>query len=173
MNSRIKPSRGSRPWWCIGTAGAATVELAVATPVLLTLVLGGADLGHLLATTQSVAAATRIGAQVARNDSTCQSGISVLTSPQVGTTCRDDIRTATQNARQFSPALTFPSTFPLTCYCADANTITCSSSCAGIGRPGPNSVFITVTATQTIPAPMFPWPGYPATVTGKTELRLQ
>lgn len=195
MNSKFSPPR-KRTWWSVGTAGAATVELAVATPVLLTLVLGGADYGHLLATTQSLAAATRVGAQVARNDSACQSsatGASVLNPPPnyVLDPCRNKVYAAMQNSRHFSPALT-PYTVKLVCYCVPSGGGTpaptrdtsppggcrdpanstqaylCSSHEGGLNAP-----FILVTATQTVPAPMFPWPGYPSTLTGMTELRLQ
>ena len=187
MRSRITLLRRWTARRFVGTSGAATVELALATPVLLTLVMGATDFGNLFNRGQSIAAATRVGAQSAIKDPVCQAGIQVLNTPQVSTACRDNIRSAAQNSRNFSPALTFPSSFALTCYCAapDAGGTmtftpvptspagTCGNySCAANGM-GHNTIFITVSASQAMATPLFPWPGFPTTLTGRTEVRLQ
>ena len=54
----------------------------------------------------------------------------------------------------------------------DATPIACSRSCATAGRPGPNRVFIRITANQSF-TPLVPWPGIPTMLTGTTEVRLQ
>ena len=85
------------------------------------------------------------------------------------------IQNAMQNSMSFSPALSFPSSFGLTCECDDGTAITCGdNSCATASRPAPGRVFITVSASQPF-TPFVPWPwgGMPATVNAGVELRLQ
>ena len=97
----------------LGTAGAAMVELALVTPVLATLVLGSTDFGRLLYSAQSVAAATRVGAEYARNNLICQqsaTGVQMLPTTAIKDPCYTNIQTAMQDSRSFSPALTFPVT---------------------------------------------------------------
>src|SRR5205807_2791265 len=86
----------------LGIAGTAAVEFAFAAPILVTLVMGIADLGLLAARSAALAGATRIGAEYARANSTCQSDV-------YATSCITGIKNAMQNSGNFSPALTFPS----------------------------------------------------------------
>jgi hypothetical protein len=144
---------------------------------LVAIATGFADFGMLAAKTDALAGATRIGAEYALNGSTCKSGIQLLNSPPVNTTCTSDIQTQITSSMTFSPALTFPASFPVTCYCNDTptpSTISCSASCATQApvRPGPKRAFITVSATQSF-TPVIPWPGVPASLSASTELRLQ
>ncbi len=162
--------------WCrpffLDVAGAVAVELGVLAPLLVILAVGIVDFGNLLNNDQALAAAARIGAQYARNSTFCQTGIQVLNTPQVSTTCRDGIRLAMTNSMNYSGALTFPASFPLTCECDDATAIACTSSCAAAARPAPNRVFITVSASQSF-TPMIAWPGMQSAINGGTEIRLQ
>jgi hypothetical protein len=169
----------------LGTSGAVAVELAMVTPVMVTLVLGGVDFGNLFVSGQSIAAATRVGAEFARNSPTCQNsatGIQILPNPLIGGACIAGIQTAMQSSRNFSPALTFPDGVRLECYC-DSDNQRCSNaawmpanfSCAdpAVNR-GQNQIFIRVTARQNpIPAPLFPWPGFPVQLNGATTLQIQ
>jgi hypothetical protein len=167
--------------WCtrwrnrglLGIEGSVAVELGlIGGLVLVPLLLGIIDFGRLLNNSQALAAATRIGAEYARGSSTCQAGIQILNTPPVNTACTTGIQNATQNSINFSPALTFPASFPLTCECDDKSSITCGNSCAAAGRPAPNRVFITVRASQSF-TPMVSWPGIPTTLNAGAEIRLQ
>jgi hypothetical protein len=118
--------------------------------------IGIADFGMLALKSAGLVAATRIGAEYARVYPLDVSGI----------------QRATQSAMGFAPALTFPASFPRRCECDDASPIACTQSCATVGRPAPNRVFITVSASQPF-TPIVPWPGIPANLTAATEMRLQ
>ena len=151
----------------LGVDGTAIVEFALAAPILVTLVLGIADLGLLAARTAALEAATRAGAEYARNDSTCKSDV-------YNSSCITAIKNAMQNSGSFSPALTFPSgssPFPASCECADGTSITCGTTCVGAGKT-PNRVLVTVTASQSY-TPILPWSGIPTSLTASTEMRVQ
>jgi Flp pilus assembly protein TadG len=160
--------------------GSAAVEFAITLPLLVAIATGFVDFGMLSAATDALAGATRIGAEYALNGPTCKSGahaIQLLNSPPVDATCTSDIQSRMTNSMNFSPALTFPASFPVTCYCNDSPTplvISCSASCAtqSPARPGPKRAFITVSATQSF-TPLIPWPGLPTSLSTSTELRLQ
>lgn len=168
-----------RRWRRLGTLGTAAVEFAMVTPLLVTLSVGGIDYGNLLNGSQAIAAAARVGAETARDDSTCKSGIQVLNSPQVSSACSDKITAAMQASGNFSPAL-IPGGYTLTCYCdRDQNTIPCTNpspppfgnSCATAGR-GNNMVFITISASQLV-SPLITWPSFPDSINGLMTVRLQ
>ena len=151
----------------LGIEGVAIVEFALAAPVLVVLVLGIADLGMLAARTAALEGATRVGAEYARNNSTCQSDVQ-------GSSCITGIKNAMQNSGSFTPALTFPSgssPFPASCECDDGTSITCGTTCVGAGKT-PNRVLITVTASQSY-TPILSWPGLPTSLTASTEIRVQ
>jgi TadE-like protein len=162
----------------LGTVGAAAVEVALVTPFLVTLVFGGVDFGALFNTSQALAAATRVGAEFARDSATCQAGIQTLNSPQVNADCTTGIENAMQNAGNFSPKLTFPTAPELKCYCDGDNNNPCAVanganySCATDGSKGNNEIFVKVTASEAI-TPLISWPGFPTTLNGQSELRLQ
>jgi hypothetical protein len=103
-----------------------------------------------------LAAAARIGAEYARLYPLDTSGI----------------QQSMQNAMSLGPTLTFPASFPQGCECNDATPITCGESCATVGRPGPNRVFLSISASQAF-TPLVPWPGIPANLTATTEVRVQ
>ena len=56
--------------------------------------------------------------------------------------------------------------------CDDGMSISCTESCAGVGRAGPNRLFIKLTASQAF-SPLVPWPGIPASLSATTEIRLR
>jgi hypothetical protein len=155
----------------LGTAGAAAVEFALVTPFLLLLIFGGIDFGNFFNSSQGIAAATRAGAEYARGSSTCLNGIDLAI---ISTDCTTGITNAMQSSFSFNPPLTFPTPPALACYCdGDNGTITCGDfSCGGPTGRGYNEVFISVSASQAI-TPLIPLPGFPATLNGLTELRLQ
>jgi hypothetical protein len=91
----------------------------------------------------------------------------------LGSDCQTGITTAVQHAAVFKPTPAVPAP-TLQCYCADGSAISCANqSCASNGRPGPNSVFITVTAQKTNVTSLLPWSVFPTTVNGLTKVRVQ
>jgi Flp pilus assembly protein TadG len=161
-----KPSMPRTGRSFLGSDGTALVEFALAAPILVTLVLGIADFGMLAAKNAALEGATRVGAEYARAGSACGGD-------QVGTSnCITGIKNAVQSSGNFSPAITFPSDPSASCECDDGSPITCGTTCADVGKPAPNRVLITVTASQTY-TPILPWPGIPTSLTASTELRVQ
>jgi Flp pilus assembly protein TadG len=150
---RFRLARHPRPLDCHGSVAA---EFALAAPVVILIAVGIADFGMLAAKSAGLASSTRIGAEYAR----------------VYPLDIDGIQRSTQRAMSFAPALILPATFPRRCECDDASPIACNESCATVGRPAPNRVFITVSASQPF-TPLVPWPGIPATLTAATEMRMQ
>lgn len=136
--------------------GSVAAEFALLTPTLVLIAAGIADFGMLATRSAGLAATTRIGAEYARL--------------HPGDTAK--IQYAMQSAMSFVPALTFPASFPQNCECNDGTPIVCSDACATVGRPGPNRMFIRISASQAF-TPLVPWPGIPATLTATTEVRLQ
>jgi len=147
-----------------GRDGTALVEFALAAPILVTVVLGIADFGMMAAQTTALEGATRVGAEYARNNATCQADVT-------GTSCISGIETAMTSSGNFSPPITFPSSPSASCECDDGTSITCGTTCVGAGKT-PNRVLVTVTASQTF-NPILPWPGIPTSLTASTELRIQ
>src|SRR5215813_8091427 len=134
---RWRPASGS-----VNCDGGVAAEFALVTPAILLIAVGIADFGRLATASAALAGATRIGAQYARLYPADTSGIQALM----------------QGSRNFTPALTFPASFPWSCECDDGTVIACSVSCATVGRPGPNRVFMRITASQAF-ASLLPWPG--------------
>ena len=163
-----------RERWCsrglFGVGGSAAVELAFAAPLLATLAIGIADYGALVGNSEALAAATRIGAEYAMAGPTCQGAIGPS---GINSGCTADIKNAMQNSANFNPALTFPASFlPPICECDDKTSIACGTLCATVGRPAPNRVFITISASLSVSS-LFPWPGFPPMLNRQTEVRVQ
>ena len=154
-----RPGRGF-----LGIDGTVVTEFALTAPFLVTLVLGIADFGMLAAQSAALEGATRVGAEYARNNSTCRADIG-------GTSCISGIKSAIQSTGNFSPAITFPSDPSASCECDDGTSITCGTTCVGAGKT-PNRVLVTVTASQAF-TPILPWPGIPTSLTTSTEMRVQ
>jgi len=138
------------------TAGSVAAEFALLAPMILVITVGTVDFGLLSTNISALAGATRIGAEYGRLHPSDPAGI----------------ESSMQNSMSFNPPLSFPATFPLSCECDDGRSIPCTVSCATAGRPGPNRVFIRISANQAA-APILPWPGFPTTLTAATQLRLQ
>jgi TadE-like protein len=155
-----KKLRRRRAWQCVrgcfGSDGSAATEFALLAPAIILIVAGISDFGMLATNSAALAATTRIGAEYARSHPTDISGI----------------QNSMQNAMRSTPALIFPASFPQSCECDDGMSIACTESCATIGRPGPNRVFIRISATRAF-TPLVPWPGIPAVLTATAEIRLQ
>lgn len=140
----------------LGSAGSVAAEFALVAPMLVLIAAGIADFGLLATRSAALVAATRIGAQYARSYPLDTSGI----------------QSAMQSAIVTPPALSFPASFSRSCECADGMAISCAESCAVFGRPGPNRLFVRISASQVF-TPLVPWPGTPESVSAATELRLQ
>ena len=136
--------------------GSVAAEFALMAPILVMIAAGIADFGMLATKSVGLVATARIGAAYARTHADDTSGI----------------QHAMQTAMGFAPPLIFPASFPRSCECDDETPIACSESCATVGRPGPNRVFIRITANQAF-TPLVPWPGVPALLTAAAEARLQ
>ena len=175
-----RPGRGF-----LDTAGAVAAELAMATPFLVLLILGVIDYGAYMNSSQQVAAATRVGAEFARDSTICQNTTTGIDTVNVviKATClsaaTNSIEAAMQNSMNFGAALTFPnmstcSTSPspcLTCKCEDGSAIACGNTACPVAT-APKRVFVTVSASLAI-TPLVSWPGFPTAVPGLTEVRLQ
>jgi Flp pilus assembly protein TadG len=136
--------------------GSVAAEFGLLAPMIIVIAVGIADFGMLATKSATLAGTTRIGAEYAR----------LYPADTIG------IQNFMQSSMIFAPALTFPASFPQSCECDDRTSIACSESCATVGRPGPNRVFIKISASQAF-TPLVPWPGIPETLTAMTEVRLQ
>jgi Flp pilus assembly protein TadG len=158
----VRFEKGPWPrWWSsirasIDCDGSAAAEFALVAPIIILIAVGVADIGMITAKSAALTATTRVGSEYAR--------LNPADTP--------DIQKAMQDSTAFMPALSYPPSFPESCECDDRTPIACTQSCAAAGRPGPNRVFITITATQAF-IPLVPWPGLPATLTSVTKVRLQ
>ena len=157
---RPKATRIRHGWrWTrgsFGCDGSVAVEFALVAPVILVITAGIVDFGLLTTKAAALAGATRIGGEYARLHPADTTGI----------------QDAMQNSMSFTPPLTFPASFAQACECDDRTSIACTDSCLASGRPGPNRVFIRISANQAS-SPLVPWPGIPGTLTATTEIRLQ
>jgi Flp pilus assembly protein TadG len=184
------------------TAGAVAAELAIAVPFLVWLIAGVIDFSGYMNSSQAITAATRIGAEFARDSATCKSGIQVLPSMSISSACigqtgnsASGIEGAIQKAAAFTTAdLSFPNLSTcnatpsncLVCYCestATPATYTACNTSGGTfqscftnppagGYTGPNRIFMKVDAKLAL-SPIISWPGFPANLPGLTEIRLQ
>jgi Flp pilus assembly protein TadG len=131
-------------------------EFALVAPIIALIAAGIVDFGMLATKSAALAGTTRIGAEYARLYPTDTAGI----------------QNSMQTAMSFVPAIDFPASFPFTCECDDGRSIACGGSCATVGRPAPNRLFITISASQSF-TPLVPWPGIPATLSAAMQIRLQ
>jgi Flp pilus assembly protein TadG len=136
--------------------GSVAAELALVAPLIMLIAVGIVDFGMLATKSAALVGTTRIGAEYATLYPTDTAGI----------------QNSMQTAMSFVPALGFPASFPFTCECDDRGSIACGESCATMGRPAPNRLFMTISASQSF-TPLVPWPGIPATLTAAMQVRLQ
>ena len=157
MKSKKGPrNSGKLSKLCFDRSGGVTAEFTLVAPIIVLLATGIADFGMLASNSTALTAAVRIGAEYARFHPTDTVGI----------------QNSMQSSMSFTPTLTFPASFPQSCECDNQTSIACSESCATTGRPGPNRVFITISASQTF-APVVPWPGVATLLTATAQIRLQ
>jgi hypothetical protein len=140
----------------LGGSGGVAAEFALVAPIIILLATGIADFGMLASNSTALTAAVRIGAEYARFHPTDTVGI----------------QNSMQSSVSFTPTLIVPTSFPQSCECEDKTSIACFESCATTGRPGPNRVFITISASQAF-TPLVPWPGVPDILTSTAQIRLQ
>jgi TadE-like protein len=156
----LKKNRRRRAWRAaLGSrncGGSAAAEFALVAPAIVLIAVGIADFGMLATKSAALVGTTRIGAEYARLHPADTAGIENLM----------------QRSTVFAPTLAFPGSFPQSCECDDGTSIACAESCAAAGRPGPNRVFIKISASQAF-TPLAPWPGIPATLSATTQVRLQ
>jgi hypothetical protein len=152
----FRPRRRASASRCFECGGSAAAEFALVAPMIILIAAGIADFGMLATKSAALAGTTRIGAEYARLYPADTAGI----------------QNSMQSSMSFMPALIFRASFPYSCECDDRTSIACTESCATVGRPGPNRVFITISASQAF-TPLVPWPGIPASLTAATEIRLQ
>jgi Flp pilus assembly protein TadG len=141
---------------CVPCDGSVAIEFALVAPIIALVAAGIADFGMLTSNSTALTATTRIGAEYARLHPSDTEGI----------------QNFMQSSMSFTPALSFPTSFPQSCECDDSTSIACTESCATAGRPSPNRVFITINASQPF-TPLIPWPGIPGILTAATQIRLQ
>jgi Flp pilus assembly protein TadG len=197
MRPPMRPNFGTMTAATLGrlsrdTAGAVAVELAMMVPFLVLLTVGVIDFGSYMNASQQVAAATRIGAEYARDSTACQqsqtgqTGIDTV-NVVINSDCLSGnaqtgavgIEATMKNSMNLGAALTFPNmtscnTSPsscLTCTCDDGSAIACGNTAVCSAATAPKRVFVTVSASLAI-TPIISWPGFPTTVKGLTQLRL-
>ena len=136
--------------------GSVSAEFAITAPAVIVNAVGIADFGSLATESAELAGAVRVGAEYARLYPLDTTGI----------------QRSVQDAMSYASVLSFPASFPQSCECDDATSITCGESCATVGRQGPNGVLMRISANYRF-TPLVPWPGIPANLTATTEVRVQ
>ena len=127
--------------------GAALIEMAAVSPLLILLVFGAGDFGRVMYHGVTLTNAARAGAEYGRDSS----GKAALSG---------QILVATQDDAQDIPPFTINS--QRICECPSGTVVSCTTqSCAGYGAP---LVFVEVTATTTFMPLTAPFPGIPASV---------
>jgi Flp pilus assembly protein TadG len=148
----------------LGGEGAAAVELAIAAPVLILLVLGVADYGVLMGTASSLESATRAGAEVGKVD--------------------PSVTAATLTTLGLLPSGVTPVVTNV-CTCVDNSTVTpcppgpLATPCAGkknsFGAVDPRVFeYVRISATQSF-SPMVSYAtlGFPSSLTAQAFTRTQ
>lgn len=153
MNSRWRNSvlqRGAP------VKGQSSVELAVAVPLLLLLLLAGTDFGRIFYMTSGVASAARAGAQYgSQSVITAANAAGMVAAAQ---TDGSNVTSMTATAAQ--------------CTCATSSTV---SACpTGYCTNAPQATFVTV-QTSVVFKTLVTWPGIPSSTTlaGKAIMQVQ
>jgi Flp pilus assembly protein TadG len=141
-----------------GNSGAATVELAITAPLLISLLLGVADYGILMNRADTLIGATRAGAEVVKAKQT-------TTGPEL-------------TALGIFPSGATPTVSAPFCTCVDNTSVGCPA--AGGANPCAAKAdtrvlkYITVSSTQPF-GPLFAWAAFafPATLNASAVVRLQ
>ena len=166
--------------------GAATVELAITLPFMVTLALGIADYGTLMNASASLEGATRAIAEYARNSpecaasgltsSNCTGGINSLVSTLKSNNSSLSSATFTIPSLGNIPLATTLSTSANYCTCTDGTVISCSTGTCSVGTPPDTRViqYIRTQATQSI-SPLVSYGTYTSakSLSAQTTTRIQ
>jgi Flp pilus assembly protein TadG len=144
--------------------GGAAVEFAVTAPVLVALVIGGADYSTMANKQGALEAATRAGAEYGRANY----------APEAQNNWNNTKRYVT-NYTNFSPAVTVSAS--TVCTCVDGTTTACPGAafCNAHQAADPRVLqYVSITATQNFSA-LLAWSafGFPATLSATTVARFQ
>ncbi len=138
-------------------SGAAVVEMAVITPLLLVMALGAGDFGRLMYTAITLSHAARAGAAYgAQSNGHAGNGPGILLA-------------AEEEAQDILPIAV---TSQRVCECTGGAAVSCTiASCGGYGAP---RAFVEVTVTRTF-STVVPFPGVPSSVplSRTAKVRLQ
>ena len=137
-----------------GEAGAALVELAIALPLLVVILVGTIDFGRAFRTAMIVTNAARAGAQFGSRSVAASGDTSGMQNVADAVLAANGMTTGPASAASQA------------CFCASdaglyAGSVACSSTCGGGERL---VVSVTVTATRTF-SMTSPFPGLPTSVT--------
>lgn len=156
--------------------GSMAVEFAMATPVLLTLVMGAVDYGSLMNTSASLRGATRVGAEYAKANWNNPSVTDVSTNTESQVCGFLGLTLSGSSCSPVTPSVSS------SCTCVSGASVTCPSSTGSnpcTSDPNPSNdhrvlVSAVVTATQSF-SPMFSWASFafPSTVSATTTVRTQ
>ena len=151
-------------WRSAGKAGNAAVEFAITAPVLITLVIGGADYSIMANNQEVLEAATRAGAEYGRANYSTDAPNWTNTKSYV------------TGYASFSPAVTAGAS--TVCTCVDGTTATCASATTFCNSHQPTDPrvlqYVEVTAVQNFSA-LMAWSafGFPTQLSATTWARFQ
>ena len=150
-------------WRSAWGAGSAAVEFAVTAPVLVLLVIGGADYSIMANKQDALEAATRAGAEYGRANY-------VSDAPSWNNT-----KSYVRGYTTFSPVVTVSAS--TVCTCVDGTTTACPGAAfCNAHQPADPRVlqYVSITATQNFSA-LLAWSafGFPATLSATTVARFQ
>ena len=144
-----------------GTAGQSLVELALALPVFLLILVGTADFARFTWTTIEVSNAARAGAQYG-----AQSSITASDEPGISNAARQD------GADLLSGLTVTPPTHTCSCSTAPTSTIQCATALTAC--PSPNIIleYVQVNTSATV-TPLFHYPGVGSTFTARGQALME
>jgi Flp pilus assembly protein TadG len=140
-------------------SGGAIIEVAIAIPILVLLLVGAAELGRLSYYAIEVSSAAYAGASyAAQNHGTAVSTANIATA-------------ATQDAANIRGLITAST---VSCYCSDGTTVTCTDATTDCVSPARISEYVQVNTSAQV-SPIFAYPGISNTWTlhGSSTMRVQ
>jgi Flp pilus assembly protein TadG len=136
-----------RPGALAGESGQSLVETAFILPLMVTMLIGAADLAQVAYTSIAVANAAKAGAQYG-----CQSGYTAIDGTGIITAAAAE-----------APNVTLTTTSSSTCICSDGS----SSTCANTDCPNSHIEQTLTVSTSTTVTPLIHLPVLPSTYTVK------
>jgi len=140
-------------------SGGALIEVAIAMPILMLLLVGAAELGRLAYFSIEISSAAYSGASyAAQNRGTAASTANIATA-------------ASKDAANISGLVTVSS---VACYCSDGTAVTCANAATNCVTPAHISEYVKVSTSVPV-SPIFSYPGLSATWTlnGSATMRVQ